>query len=289
MRCEYCQSDFDDNLMNCPVCGAPVPPPEDKKPDYFSQANESYPQAGAPYAQNGFIPAAPMINPLHAKTDMLVKDSLFLATCILNTVATALPLFGDFKGFNVIGVIVTIFLWLIYADGKKNILPNPARIRIISGCIYATKVILYVVSGLLALMGLLCFFSASSWIKYFTDAFNPGTVPADDFERLFSMGGWAIGIGFIFVAGFMAVLNYFSYGKIHKFVKSCYENIQTGVNALENRNITSVWLIVFTVIMGISAVANITNSPVSAVSLGCQAATCVTSYLLIKKYYIEYN
>ena len=235
------------------------------------------------------MPQMPVINPLHAKTDMLVKDNLFLATCILHTVATALPLFGNFKNFSVVGIIITVFLWLIYADSKKNTLPNPARIRIISGCIFATKVVLYVVSGLVALMGILCFFSSSTFIKYFTDAFDAGTVPADDLERLFSMGGWVIGVGFLFAAGLMAILNYFSYGKIHKFVKSCYENIQTGTNALENRNTTSGWLIVFAVIMGIAAVTNLIKSPVSTVVYGCQAATCVTSYLLLKKYYIEYN
>ena len=281
MRCNYCQSEFEDSAKFCPVCGAPVGPSEDNKPDYFSQANEFPPQSE-------FVPSVPMINPLHAKTDMLVKDNLFLATCILHTVATALPLFGEFKGINVILIIIAVFLWIIYAESKKG-LPNPARIRIISGCIYATKVVLYVLGGLLALMGIISFFSTKPWIKLFTDAFDAGTIPSDDFERFFSIGGWIIGITFIFAALLIIILTYFSYGKIHKFVKSCYENIQSGVDALENRNTTSVWLIVFAVFIGITALGSITSDPVSSIAFGCQAATCVISHLLIKKYYYEYN
>lgn len=284
MICSYCQSEFDDNLGNCPVCGAPVPPAEDKKPDYFSQANEIP-------VQPEFMPQAPAINPLLAKTDMLVKDNLFLALCILLSVAAAIPLFKSFSGLALLSIpsiLLVIFFWMIYADSKKG-LPNPAHIRLVSGLIYAEYVIMYVMGGLLALMGFLCMFSSSTIARLLTDAFSKNAEIESGLDRAFSAGGWIIGFVFLFTAAVILILNYFSYSKIHKFVKSCYENIQANINALECRNITSVWLIIFAVFMSLSALSYIAKSPLTAVSGGCQTAVCIISYMLLKKYYSEYN
>ena len=205
MRCNYCQSEFDDNLVNCPVCGAPVPPAEDKKPDYFSGNQAAPVTAGVPVPPEF---AAPAVNPLHAKTDALVKDNLFLAVCILQTVRAALPLFGLSKNISVIGIIIAVFLWIIYAESKKG-LPDPSRIRIVSGCVYAAKIVLYVVGGLIALMGILCFFSASYWVGLFTDAFSGKAEITSNLDRFFSMGGWIAGVIFLIAAALIIILNYF--------------------------------------------------------------------------------
>ena len=281
MICSYCQSEIDNNLQHCPVCGAPVPPPADKAPDYFSQANE------VP-AQPAFIPQAPMINPLHTKTDMLVKDALFLVICILQTVATALPLINDVRSFNVLSILITVFLWVIFADSKKD-LPNPSHIRLVSGTLFAYYVILYVLAGILALCGIICFFASSTIASLFTDAFSSQAIINSEFDRIFSLGGGVIGFAFLIVAAMIVLINYFSYGKIHKFVKSCYENIQSGVNALENRSATSAWLIIFAVFLGLGALGSISNSIITALAYGCQTAICILAYLLIKKNYYEYN
>ncbi len=282
MRCNSCQNEFEGNVAFCPHCGAPV---AESTPD--SGVSQPLPVTGEPTPV--FETGAPlMINPLLAKTDALVKDKLFLAACILQTAANALPLFNRFSGFNVLGILVTVFLWIIYAESKKG-LPNPQRIRVLSGVVFAYYVILYVCAGLLALMGILCFFSFTKWVNLFTDAFSGNAQIDTPLDSLVSMGGWFVGLVLIISAAIMAVLNFFAYGKIHKFVKSCYENILNNVNNLENRNITFVWMIVLAVFQGIGALGNIVTHPISTVVAGCGCAFTIIIALLIKKYYSEYN
>jgi hypothetical protein len=285
MICNYCQTEFDDSVQFCPACGAPVVPPKEKAPDYFA-ANQAAPTG----VQSPLAPdyATQSINPLLAKTDSLIKDNLFLAVCILQSVATAVPLFGDFKSFNILTLLITIFLWIIFADSKKGELPNPSRIRVISGVLCAYKILLYVAAGLCALLGVICFFSASAFIKYFTDAFSESAEITTDLDKILSVGGWVIGIAFLFVAVFIAVLTYFSYAKMHGFVRSCYTNIQNGYNSLDNRNVTSIWLIIFAVLLGIGALGSLAESPITAVVNGVNCATCILSYILLKKYYSQY-
>ncbi|MBE6835451.1 MAG: zinc ribbon domain-containing protein [Ruminococcaceae bacterium] len=282
MICKVCSAEFDGDAKFCPECGAPI---------QDTVINDAPPEQAVPNGQ--LYPSTPemgmgMINPLLAKTDALIKDKLYLALCILMTVVCALPLAKGLKaGINIPSIIITVFLWILYSEKNKQ-LPDAKRIRIISGCVYAAKVISYVISGIVFLAGILCFFSSAKWIDMFTDAFSGNAYADSAFDAVFSLGGGVIGTIFIFVAVLLAVLTFFSYGKIHKFVKSCYENIQSNTNALENRNITYVWMIVFAVFSGLGALSSVTSSPLTAVIYGCETAVAIMVALLIKKYYSEY-
>ena len=232
-----------------------------------------------------------------------LQDPLFLVICILWSISTLVQLTNGF--FNVIPVLLTIFLWLVFAKARRGETPQN-QLRCISGVVYAQYIIVYVLAGVMLLAGILCLVFATAFpgrggmllpdlgefaLKYLPEQFW------DTFDVLGVAFFVGFGIGLILAAAAYVVINILSYRRIHRFAKSVYENAYSDVPLLDAR-VARIWLMIF----GIISAAQIPNSLlvmvisgveygsastgfVSLLASGCSAAVSILASILIKKHY----
>ena len=81
-----------------------------------------------------------------------LRDKLFLVLCVLMTASCAMSIITS--GVSLIYILITIFLWLTYADAQKGF-ANEKHLRVISGTVYAQYIIINVLSVLLLVSGAL--------------------------------------------------------------------------------------------------------------------------------------
>ena len=91
-------------------------------------------------------------NPVAQKILRPLKDALFLVICILMSASCLLSLAAD--NVPLIEILLTVFLWLTYAQSCKGI-ADAKHLRCISGTVYADYVITYVAAGLVLVLGLI--------------------------------------------------------------------------------------------------------------------------------------
>ncbi len=222
MKCEVCGYTSSTNFQFCKYCGAPAP---DKT----------------------------FINHPNPKTLLSIKSGLFLAICILFTASSIL------NPFNIINVICTIALWLIYANGRKNII-NPTHIKILSGCTFATEIIM-IIEGI----GVILFssiFTISAIIVPFADTSTP-TYSDSYYSSSSSADSSTIGIivflilGIsLFIAGIVIIiLSFTTLHPTHKFIKSLYNGIENGVEDVHNPKKARIALIVIAILSIIGLLA----------------------------------
>lgn len=217
-----------------------------------------------------------------------LKDPLFLIICILMSVSCLLSLSAD--NLPLIEILITVFLWLAYAQSCKGI-ADAKHLRCVSGALYANYVINYVVAGLVVVMGVI-FAIAFSFIASdpsFLETLQSGFADVD-YDAVAQMlaiipGGLILFI-FILIAAIVIVVNIFSLRYIHRFAKSVYQSIETGELELKHTSATKVWLFI---IGGSSAVSCLSaDGQLSTLaSSAASAAICIISGLLIHKYLSE--
>ena len=267
MRCPHCEYERNEAFSFCPMCGK-------------SSTRKDEPVVVCP---------TPRIL-------SFIKDDLFLALCILLTVGVGSSL--TYGGLNVIFVLITVFAWLTYAGGKKNIVEHK-HIRVISGSIYA----IYVINNVLAIITAVCgvFYTVSLFIpavlgKFnIEDLFSNTTLPAEEYGALslipFTLvaliSALAMVIGFILIifAIVILVLNVAGIKKIHQLFKSIYQSAEAGEEKLVGANKVSGWLITFAVISILSAISLISSGSIFGfITEGCYAATYIVLNILIGKH-----
>ena len=109
MICNHCGYQANEDFAFCPNCGKSVNEGQQTAGENNDQQTEGQ------VFQNVSVQA----DFATQKALSLFKDSLFLVICILQSVATGLSLIG--KSFPIIGILFTVFLWLIYSQSSKNI------------------------------------------------------------------------------------------------------------------------------------------------------------------------
>ena len=130
MKCKNCGFEYGEQYDYCPNCGT---------------QNAVEQPTKQPVAE------AVSLNPVADKVMSALKDSGFLVLCILMSISCVLSLKG---GFPLINILLTIFLWLTYADVQKGF-ANEKHLQSISGTVYASYVITNVVSIILIVCGVL--------------------------------------------------------------------------------------------------------------------------------------
>lgn len=266
MKCPHCEYERDTAFSFCPMCGK-------------SSTREEEPIAVCP---------TPRIL-------SLIKDDLFLVICILLTVGVGCSLI--YGGLNVIFVLITIFAWLTYAGGKKNIVEHK-HIRVISGSVYANYVINNVTAIITAVCGVL--YTVSLFIPAILGEFNieefintninteeyglMGLIPFTTMTLLLALA-MVIGFVLIFFAIVILVLNVAGVKKIHRLIKSLYKSAEVGEENIIGVNKIGGWLIVFVVISILSAIFWISNGNIFGfITEGCYAATYIILNILIGKH-----
>ena len=283
MKCYNCGYESPDDFSFCSECGAAQ-----------STANQSGAASEVTYTSpynagtSNNTPQVPGVRVLTA-----LKDSLFLILCIVYSAGTLFSLInGD---FSVIGILMTIFLWLTYANAQKGV-ASRENLRCISGTVFASYVINYVIAGSVAFVGLVVMIFGTGGSGFLADIIRfvfkeAGFGFHDGFMSRFIAGAAMIfGAVLIIGAAIVAVINYFSTRSIHLFVQSVYRNdggVQIGIS---NANTARIWLMVLGILEAVGAVSALFGKDaMQFIASGAGAAAKIIGSIMIEKYYNETN
>lgn len=270
MKCPHCEYERNEAFAFCPMCGK-------------SSTREVEPVAICP---------TPRIL-------SFIKDDLFLTICILLTVSVGLSLlWGD---INVLFILITIFAWLTYAGGRKNIVEHK-NIRVISGSVYA----IYVINNVAAIITAVCgvFYTLTLSIPAILDGINIedfaiqnnisfkeyGALSLIPFTIFALISALAMVIGFVLIilSIVILILNVAGLKKTHRLIKSIYQSAEVGEENIIGANRVGGWLIVFAVIEILTAITFIINGNIFGfISEGCLAAVYIIFNILIRKHLCE--
>ena len=218
-----------------------------------------------------------------------LKDSLFLVICILMSGSCLLSFAGG--GFNLIYVLITVFLWLTYAQSRKGI-ADPQHLRCISGTVYAQYVINYVMAGLLVVLGVIC--AAAFGIiagnpavleEIFSEVIADTQAAAQLVQVLGAASGMIILGVCVIVAVIMVLWNVFSLRYIHRFAKSVYRSVQAQTLQIEKVKAAKIWLFILGGFDALSALSSLADGePVVGMASACTCGAAIIAGLLIRKY-----
>ena len=263
MKCLKCGFELEGDFGFCPQCGQPLT---------------------APVPENLEMPTV-LENPAAKRTLALIKDGMFLAVAILISIATILS-FGN--GIPVFLGLSTIFLWLLYAKGVKNT-ADSTQIRNISGTVYAVYIVNYVLVGFVAVLGLLC-------AGIMAIAGNVAGA-MDEFEQLFdemdfniaesigSISAVIIIILFGIICAIVLLYNILGIRNIHKFIKSVYMSVDSGIENYHKPSTARAWLLALGILEVVSAVAS--KNLVTIIATACGGAAMIIASILIEKYFVS--
>lgn len=256
MNCPKCKNLIPDNSLYCPVCGEPLTMPDTT-------------------ATNGL---PPVIAALHNT----VSSKLFFVAAILFTVAAAAQLVLGL-GLPVFEVLIAIAMWLMVSANKKgNIMGYATPLKMISGTALANTIVMWVTGGFFALCGALSIVIDPSWDGLF-DAFSGVEGFTGEEFAIFeesSIISIVLGVALIIAAVVVFVLNIFVYMKAHKFAKSVSLTFSTGINQITNLGYVKNMMLVFGIVVGVSAAGSMMD--VSAlISNGSVAAAYILLYILL--------
>lgn len=263
MKCNNCGFELEENVNFCPNCS----------------------MATAEAQPISLNPAGDVI--LNA-----LRDKLFLVLCIFMSVATIL---GFKDGVPLLNILYSIFLWLLYAKAYKGE-ADCAKLRNLSGTVFAAYILNYVLFGIIFVLGIILA-AAVGFIANDPDLLglleqelaNSGLELTGfnlaDILPYISGGIVVVVFGIISLIGIF--VNAFSMRYIHRFAKSVYQSVDSGVLELKSVKGAKNWLLVFGIVGFISAVANLFNGDISLVSKIASAASglCpIFAFVLIQKH-----
>lgn len=273
MKCNYCGFETKENFSFCPKCGKNVC-----------------------YKDNFIEPVS--LNPMADLVIDILRDKMFFVSCILLSVFTVMNTFKG--GFDIIGILFTVFLWLTYASAKKGI-ANHKHLRCISGTYYAVYVIFTVFSILLLVATILCVLSIVLASLFDKDAVMPimrASFNSQDFgyftpvllfifevsEYLFFSLYVILSVGFILLCIFVI-------RPVHRFLKSLYKSVETGIPVFTKVKTAKNFFLVWGIFCGIIALlALIINKDLyDFTSHASLSAANIIISILIKEYLLKLN
>lgn len=261
-------------------------PPEDDRPpvDVFEDNYGGYGSSG---------------NGSRGRSDLraALSSGLFLAICILSTVALILGTFGfdaeygvTTGSIDIFGILSTVGLWITYAsacDRKGEI--NPAGATIVSGCIKAQRILIWVIIGLLGVMGILCIVvgALTQAIPGLADSFGDYAdiyldgMASEYMEEIIAMAEELISNGFVMLlfvgigivvliaAIVLLIFNLTYYKSCHRLAYSVAEAIKGHSTDLVGTRAVSIWLMVFGILYALSAAIDISSALTAAKLIVC--------------------
>lgn len=256
MKCTNCGYENMGNAQFCPNCGAAL----DSRPI-----------------------------PLTGQVLSLLKDHLFLALCILYSVSVGCSLIS--AGLPLLNILMVIFLWLLFSQGRKGVV-SANYIRCISGTVFASYVINWIVFCAIALCGLL-FILLGSFVGAagLWDILYSQLAPyLGSFTVFFST---AAGFSLVLIAVILFIVaiagilfNIFGRRSIHRFVQSLYQSLERGTANVVKCHTARIWLMVFGVLNGISALSDFASRSLSSfLAEGSLAAALIIGSILVGKYF----
>ena len=230
-------------------------------------------------------------NPAAEKILAALKDKLFLVICILLSVSLGLGVLAG--SFNIITILLVIFLWMVYSNSTKDVV-DTKNLRRVSGTVYASYVIANVAFVMLAVAGViigLVFDALTKEAEFIAmlekelATMNLEIEVSQIIERLQEGFGWLFAGVFLFVAAVGLIVNLCGLRKIHRLAKSVYMSVDMAdLSLIKKANAAKNWLWVFGVC---SAITVLSGDWMAVVSGGCSAAAYILAAILVKKYLVE--
>ena len=266
MICNNCGNEFSEEYDFCPNCGAPKPV-----------------QQVAPQGVISIID----------KVQAALTDGMFLAACVLMSIASAASVV--LNSFNVIYILTTVFMWVAYSKAASNSLES-THIKNLSGMVYAVYIINYVAYGILFIATLILtafLIFADSIEPFFSEVINGLQTQGINVSEYIEDGflgflGVFLLVVFVIVCVIGIIINVVCYRKIHKFVKSVYQSMQSGTTQIDKVNAAKNWLIVLAVGTMLDAFSNEIFGLLLIVP-GCGAAALILCALIIKRHFLKFN
>lgn len=271
MNCPQCNANLDEVCAFCPSCG-------------FSFASEREHVEETIRAEH--------FAEKQERIAHWIRGPLFLAICILVSIATFMSLVGQVpsgsvtvNGLPVFEILYTIFLWIAYGKGQCGTL-GAVHLRNISGTAFAYCVVQYVLGGiLLALSTFLpnLVFSDQRFRQTLIAELEKRGIeffklPFDLFEVM-----QVVFIVALVVAGLFAILlTLFGFRYIHRFAKSLHRRFADGETPLVSIGSARGWLIVFGVFQCLGALAS-TNNFWVLIAKGCLGAALFVGSALVAR------
>lgn len=231
--------------------------------------------------------------PLTERMLCLFNDSLFLALCILCTVSASLSLLS--ADVPLIRILMCIFLWLLFSQGKKRI-TDVNYMRCVSGAIFASYVINWILFCLIALCGMLLailFFVAGTaglGNRLYWEILPYIGNYAGIFSSFTSLYLWGISAVLIITAIIGIALNILGRRSIHRFAQSLYKSMEHGQMSLASCSAARTWLLVFGIIHAVLAILDSANGSTSSfMAGGCLSAAFIIGYVLVGKYFKDFQ
>lgn len=266
MKCPHCEFERAESFAFCPKCGKP------------STRNEE-----------------PITVTNTPRVLAFVKDDLFLTICIVLTASVGCSLLSG--GFNVLMLLITIFSWLTYAGGRKNIAKHK-HIKVISGSVYAIYVINNVIAIITAVCGVIYTISifATPILGGFSieelisenlvdKAYGPLAIIPLTIVALISALAMVLGVILIVLSIIILIINVAGCKKIHLLIKSIYKSAEAGEENFVAADKVQTWIIVFAVLSIIAAITYIAGGQIlEFLSEGAIAAALILFSILVGKH-----
>ena len=269
MFCEKCGARVPDDCTFCTMCGHNIQ--QSAQPQYSAPVGDT----AAPSQD------APVRRQVLEFIMGILDDNLFFAICILLSVTVGLKLLAG--AIDVLNGLALIFLWIIYSQGRKNIV-DVGKMRCVSGVVYANVVISYVACGLLALSAVLVILMGDIGEEALDllELEMFGEEIFADFAGIFMA---VFGVVMLAIALGIFLFTYFGWSKIHKFVKSLYVSGECDCFTIVNWDSARVWLMVLGILAAVGALSG--ENFLAIAAGGCEAATMIVGSVLIKRHFSE--
>ena len=228
------------------------------------------------------------------------RQPLFLAICILMTIATAISAFnisvdsesGSIhigSSFNILYLLLMIGVWIIYGKAKKDASPI-SGMKLVSGVIKAKYILAYILYGfILSFVPLFIVMFAFVGLRYIA-------LP-EQFENWMDSLPFKLSTAALLLIGALVaivcivgiVINAVFYRRVHKFTKSACLVESGSAEHVECADIARGWYLVFGVIScvatGILGIRSIVNCVINLISAIVNAhgtiAIVLTSLMLL--------
>ncbi len=266
MKCPHCDYEKTEAFAYCPKCGKP----STREPD-------------------------PIVICPTPRILSLIKSDLFFIVCILLTVGCGCMLLS--AGFNVLTLLITIFSWLTYVGGRKNVVEH-THIKVISGSVYT----IYVINNILAIITAICGviytlalsiptilggFNIEEFISTKLTAEEYGPLALIPFTMVALISALAMVLGFILIALAIVILifNLAGVKKIHRLIQSIYKSAEAGEENFVGVNKAQPWIIIFAVLSILSAISCVSaNDIFGFLSESAFAAALIICNILVSKH-----
>lgn len=273
MFCSVCGFKCEDDAEFCPQCGAKLYIAQQPQPEVNNNSEVKFEA----------VPGNNCFGFTKTITDV-VSSTLFLIATIFYSAAVVF-------NFNVIDVLISIFLWMAFASAKSGIVKHRS-LRNLSGAVYAQKILTIISGALLGFFGACLIvidytikraYTLSEFMSKFREAFDEsGIITYSDFikkfnsffkifnitfEKFVSVFFSAFGIILIIMAVLTILYAVFGIGNVHKFLKDIYTGVQLNSPMLDNLNTARVWILVMAILKGLGAVSQLGSGVLDKVAL----------------------